>query len=274
MDKFVTSFASVTKKRKIDCSFESSVSQSKSDSRSHKSKSLINSGKLKQMFIDVGQKSFGKSVTCKDCHMHYIKGDYEDEKRHNSFCSNYLNLSCLPNTKGHKVLHNYDNNDVIIKFNLTVKQHLNILEFISNQVNQDLGTSMDFLDVYNPKITIYLYLYGKTRNAVGFLATEHINKQNRILLSSGSDLARINVCVDESVDNSVTNESCMGVRIIWVNKLFRRQGVAKNLVDQARLNFSFGRTICCSDIAFSQPTSDGLSFALKYTKNDKIWGYP
>jgi hypothetical protein len=47
---------------------------------------MKNKPKLTQMFIDLGQKSFGKYGTCKICSFLYLIGDLDDEKKHQKHC--------------------------------------------------------------------------------------------------------------------------------------------------------------------------------------------
>ena len=51
-----------------------------------------------QMFLDLGQKSFGASKHCAVCGMFYVIGDYEDEKRHQSFCAKVNNTKFTSHT--------------------------------------------------------------------------------------------------------------------------------------------------------------------------------
>lgn len=41
----------------------------------------------RQMYIDLGQKSFGRTKKCSDCQMFYVIGDCEDEINHKKYCS-------------------------------------------------------------------------------------------------------------------------------------------------------------------------------------------
>ena len=41
-----------------------------------------------QMYIDLGQKSFGATHRCKICEMMFVVNDVEDERRHTRFCQN------------------------------------------------------------------------------------------------------------------------------------------------------------------------------------------
>ena len=68
-------------------------------------------------------------------------------------------------------------------------------------------------------------------------------------------------------------KTTLGVKQIWVHEKYRRSNVARSLVDTARQHFIFGNIVLRSHVAFSQPTSDGLKFALSYSQNNTIWGY-
>ena len=71
------------------------------------------------------------------------------------------------------------------------------------------------------------------------------------------------------------NRPIIGIRQIWVDGKFRKQGVANKLVDCARKTFLYGIIIPRNSIAFSQPTRDGQAFGLSYTRNESgtIWTY-
>ena len=74
-------------------------------------------------------------------------------------------------------------------------------------------------------------------------------------------------------DDNYINKLTLGIRLIWVREGFRHIGIASRLIDTARRYFQYGSIIQLNKIAFSQPTNDGLAFALKYTKNNQIIGY-
>ena len=65
----------------------------------------------------------------------------------------------------------------------------------------------------------------------------------------------------------------LGVRQIWVHKNYRRNNIARSLVDIGRQYFIFGTIVLRSHVAYSQPTSDGLKFSLAYSKQDFVYGY-
>jgi zinc-finger of acetyl-transferase ESCO len=80
MDKFVTSLPRGIKRKKLTAD---------SDCKENKKNNVIRGARPEklQMYIDVGQKSFGKSKQCKHCNFFYLIGDLEDEKEHNKFCA-------------------------------------------------------------------------------------------------------------------------------------------------------------------------------------------
>jgi ESCO1/2 acetyl-transferase len=69
------------------------------------------------------------------------------------------------------------------------------------------------------------------------------------------------------------DECKIGVRVIWTKKGFRLRCVASKLIDNVRRFFYYSKIAVHSDLAFSQPTSCGLKFAIAYCKTDHIWGY-
>lgn len=126
----------------------------------------------------------------------------------------------------------------------------------------------------------WVYICIRGRRIVGCIVIDHVSPLALIQLSR-SDLAI--ACKDdiyaqmESSSSlpctSICASSKLGVRLIWVAPLSRRSGVAAMLVDAARLRFSLGAAVPRCEVAFSQPTSSGIAFALAYTKANSIYIY-
>lgn len=57
------------------------------------SKPISCTSKPQQMFLDLGQKQFGKNKECSDCGMFYVIGDVDDERRHGQNCAQVIPLS-------------------------------------------------------------------------------------------------------------------------------------------------------------------------------------
>lgn len=76
--------------------------------------------------------------------------------------------------------------------------------------------------------------------------------------------------------NRVRASNTMGVRQMWVHARHRRQRIALRLVECARRVYSVHtrHMISREEVAFSQPTSDGLAFARNYqTSQTFVWTY-
>ena len=72
MDKFVDSFSRGSKKQKLTQT---------------KPKKNVSTQPSQQMYLDLGQKLFGKSMECASCGMLYVIGDVDDERRHDQNCA-------------------------------------------------------------------------------------------------------------------------------------------------------------------------------------------
>ena len=74
------------------------LSQSSTSSSISTTSSSSSSSKLpvkpkpqsQQLYLDFGQRSFGKRRTCHLCQMMITQGDEDDEKRHKKFCRKYV----------------------------------------------------------------------------------------------------------------------------------------------------------------------------------------
>ena len=84
MDKFINSFARGHKKQKI---LETKVQ-----------KLVKPNGQ--QMYLDLGQKLFGRNKECASCGMFYVIGDVDDERRHSQNCAKVI-LETLLNVTFH-----------------------------------------------------------------------------------------------------------------------------------------------------------------------------
>ena len=84
---------------------------------------------------------------------------------------------------------------------------------------------------------------------------------------------RVRVSEGEDEDENRPLNRTLGVKQIWVHSDYRRDNVARMLVDSARKNFVFGTVVMRHHVAYSQPTSDGLKFSLAYSQSKTIWAY-
>ena len=63
-------------------------------SKKRKREVVISRGKPQgeQMFLDIGQKIFGKNSACSKCGMIYVEGQSDDEQRHKIYCRKVSNI--------------------------------------------------------------------------------------------------------------------------------------------------------------------------------------
>lgn len=68
-----------------------------------------------------------------------------------------------------------------------------------------------------------------------------------------------------SLERSMEPEpAILGVHLLWVHSKFRRQGLARKLLDTARDKTFYGFVVPRHMIAFSSPTQAGIAFAMQY----------
>lgn len=89
--------------------------------------------------------------------------------------------------------------------------------------------------------------------------------------SEPSPLTRKRARVTDHEDRPL--KGTLGVRQIWVHKDHRKGSIARALVNVAREHFAYGTIVMRPHAAFSQPTSDGLKFALAYSQQETVWAY-
>jgi GNAT superfamily N-acetyltransferase len=69
---------------------------------------------------------------------------------------------------------------------------------------------------------------------------------------------------DQNTCSSNSVPASCGISRIWVHPSCRKQGIARRLLEHARLNFVFGSELAIHDLAFSQPTEAGYALGCRY----------
>lgn len=67
-----------------------------------------------------------------------------------------------------------------------------------------------------------------------------------------------------TADTSHEVKARFGIRMMWTLKASRRQGIITKLVDCARSHITRGYVVAKTELAFSQPTSEGAAFIQSY----------
>lgn len=75
------------------------------------------------------------------------------------------------------------------------------------------------------------------------------------------------------IDQRKATRAMLGVRMVWVSPEQRRTGVATKLLDAARCNMVPGYVVPCAQVAFSQPTGDGVALAAAFARTEQFLVY-
>lgn len=132
------------------------------------------------------------------------------------------------------------------------------------KINEELGDENVMTQPnlsLKPDIKIFLYIHHAKNQIVGCCIAEVISEASTIIPG------RFGV-----VSLQKTPALC-GVQKIWVDKLFRRKGIATTLVDVCRKNLIFSFVVPIEKVAFTAPTADGRIFASKYCQRDAFLVY-
>ena len=116
------------------------------------------------------------------------------------------------------------------------------------------------------------FLYIKDNIIIGIVISEQIKNGYLVHFDETNDDTQ--TIADSIQEYTFQKEKALcGISKMFVLENHRKKGIAKNLVDSARMNLIYGFEIPKEEVAFSQPTLDGKIFALKYFKNDDFLIY-
>lgn len=329
MKAFIQSFGSRTKKdtkENAGKSRKTSTNNSTSSSSTTRDAKATGKGHTRQMFLDLGQKTFGKNKECPICGMFYVLGDVDDEVRHKQNCTTFRDGPLLSSLKGLKVVAEVEDKRGRKGSVLEIRQLQSkgssqpsfpeSIEHVLSVVRRELGSSDD--DEYTGREVVYLYVLS-SKMVVGCLIAEEIDASQQHLVRLTAEVTSTDAMVslksttegssagtgDRSMGLNINDESSsarsnsftdrpskkprmaaegllhgrpegrllLGVRSVWVHHGHRRLHIARTIIDTARKHLLFGLVVLLSDVAFAQPTDDGLKLALGYTRQPAVWGY-
>jgi len=173
MDKFLTSWSSGAK-RKL-----SSSRDVKSMTASKPKKATLN-----QTYLDLGQRDFGKSVTCPLCGCLYIQGDMDDEATHQAFCKQKKKGLCLTTLRGHNVCTKLEGDRKVVEVLAgSHKSGLGDIQTALKTVRDELGSQAEFnAGDAADGVKYYLYLVGLSIRGVAVVET--VNSKHVVRLSN------------------------------------------------------------------------------------------
>ncbi|RLN96205.1 hypothetical protein BBJ28_00015025 [Nothophytophthora sp. Chile5] len=218
-----------------------------------------------QAYIDVGQRSFGKHVTCATCGLLYTVGEEEDEREHQKFCRRVRRGIVFSKWKKERILKSFSQTRARILEIRGDDPSAHVKKLL--EIKAVLDDALGFVE---PHVFLQRshFVYIQDRQVVGCVTTERIDEA--FLLDSGaSNLVTKLKAGDEAVDGAVTaspasQPAVVGICQLWAHPDFRRKQIATRLVDVVREKSVYGMHVAKKLVAFSQPTRNGLQFAQKY----------
>ncbi|NXN92233.1 ESCO2 acetyltransferase, partial [Rhinopomastus cyanomelas] len=227
-----------------------------------------------QMIIDAGQKHFG-AVVCKSCGMIYTAASPEDEAQHLQHHERFLEMLRYMGWKKERVVAEFWDGKIVLILPDDPKYAVKKVEDVREIVDNELGFKQVALRC-PAKTKTYLFVSNE-KMIVGCLVAESIKQAFRVLSEPGTPSSspshdflqhqRAWRCSTEP------EPAVCGVSRIWVLGSRRGKGIARRMVDMVRSTFMYGCYLSTQDIAFSDPTPDGKSFATRYCQTPNFLVY-
>lgn len=248
--------------------------------------------KLTQMTIDLGGPP---QIRCKQCGMEYIPSNTEDRKLHATYHAASIGGVDVPFSlranDSWPVVERIDGangkRDLIVEVGRhsklaarrfakkvleVVERELGAVETTENRL-WDIATTpipkfywngktKRTMDLIVDRFKVYLYVRGS--KCVGLLLAQRIPRaQRQECFGAASAPARAPEAPRARTPDAKDSPAVMGVSRIWVSKESQRCGIAIEMLDAARKEFT-GTEIAREQIAFSQPTEMGLRLITRY----------
>ncbi|NXP71631.1 ESCO2 acetyltransferase, partial [Ramphastos sulfuratus] len=243
--------------------------------KSKKTKALCKRSR-DQMIIDAGQKHFG-AVVCKSCGMIYTAASPEDEAQHIQYHERFLEALRYVGWKKERIVAEFWDGKIVLILPSDPKYAIKKAEDVREIVDNELGFKQVLLSC-PARAKIYLFVSSE-KMIVGCLVAEQIKQAFRVLSESRAvpsppDPEDLQQQQQRAWRCSTEPEPAVcGISRIWVLGPWRRKGIARRMVDVVRSTFMYGCYLSTEEIAFSDPTPDGKSFATKYCQTPNFLVY-
>lgn len=216
---------------------------------------------LRQMTLDAGQKKFG-AIQCPQCGMVYTQADPLDETTHAKFHHSVLAILRFPGWKKERIIQEYiDLGSRVIMVRPDDKKYaLQKVKEINQMMSQELGFPDAALS-FSRNYKVFLYI-SEEKRIEGCCVAESITKGYRVIPNSSTTVCggRRPWCCEMEPE-----PAAIGISKIWVYGPSRRTGIASKMLDCVRYWFEYGIPVERNQLAFSDPTPDGMQMATKYT---------
>ena len=266
-----------------------------------KSKQSSKKTRLSQMQIDLGGEI---RRTCKTCGMEYIPSNAEDVMLHDNFHDmNVHGVALNKNLSNDKTLRKLQSTkralkvdeDIVVVDRRSSLMSRKQVEKVLGVVNTDLSaTGMENGQLWSslkikstiPKTTktkkrkgrkaapepgsdrFKAFMYLMDGKCVAFCLAEKISTASQVLNCNPQEIEHQNL-VPSPKSSSITTSAdadvvVLGISRIWCSRKYRKQGLATDLLDCARVGFFYGMEIPKNLVAFSQPTESGIQLAERW----------
>lgn len=224
------------------------------------------SGKMEQMYLDLGQKDFGH-VTCQTCNMVYTRAQPEDEADHLKFHRKFVTGLRFLGWKTERVVEQCDDGRVIVVLPHDHSTHQKKVADVRRVVDNELGFSSETSLRMQDSQT---YMFITNKKVVGCIVAVGIQKAYPMLPLSTEDQRKPNVFPGAWCCSSTPVRAQCGISRIWVLQQYRRKGIATRLLECVRNHFMFGCVIAKESLAFSDPTPLGKRLAESYSGTESF----
>ncbi|NXX40258.1 ESCO2 acetyltransferase, partial [Tricholaema leucomelas] len=263
------------------CPFGSSPAKPPHAPQKSKKTKVLRKRSQDQMIIDAGQKHFG-AVVCKSCGMIYTAASPEDEAQHIQYHERFLEALRYVGWKKERVVAEFWDGKIVLILPSDPKYAIKKAEDVREIVDNELGFKQVLLSC-PARAKIYLFVSSE-KMIVGCLVAEQIKQAFRVLSEPGAvplapeleDLQQQQQQQQQQRAWRCSTEpepALCGISRIWVLASWRRKGIARRMVDVVRSTFMYGCYLSTKEIAFSDPTPDGKSFATKYCQTPNFLVY-
>ncbi|NWU94532.1 ESCO2 acetyltransferase, partial [Upupa epops] len=227
-----------------------------------------------QMIIDAGQKHFG-AIICKSCGMIYTAASPEDEAQHLQHHGRFLEVLRYVGWKKERVVAEFWDGKITLILPDDPKYAVRKAEDVREIVDNELGFKQVALSC-PAKTKIYLFV-STERVIVGCVVAESIKQAFRVLSEPGTSSSSSPPSLQQQQRawrcSTQPEPAVCGISRIWVLGSRRRKGIARRMVDVVRSTFIYGCYLSPQDIAFSDPTPNGKSFATHYCQTPNFLVY-
>ncbi|KAH0565327.1 hypothetical protein GP486_001288 [Trichoglossum hirsutum] len=241
--------------------------------------------RLTQMQIDLGG---DVRKTCKTCGMEYVPSNVDDVTLHKKFHAMNVGGVDLGKTfavENERVIWNSTTADgsedrgagglvVVVDRRSSVADRnraKKVLEVVRRELSavaigdEDLWGQVAYGNEKGDRFKVYLYIRGE--KCVGLCLAERLSRAKRIVARTTGGSKSSSVSVSDASFAAV-----LGVSRIWTSQSFRRQGIARRLLECAASSFIYGMSVPKAMMAFSQPTESGGKLADRWFEGIKDWG--